>query len=84
MSTQHRPESIVNDTYGPSRGDVTVGDEVMIQRAFEDVVQGQVVAQSDDGRVTVSIYGGVDLEVEAHQVWRNGNGYEIERLEEYA
>lgn len=68
------------DDLGPKRGEVSVNDRVMVEQGFgEPPAEGQVVAESPDGKVTVAIFGGtVEQEVERHKVWRNG--FSIEEI----
>lgn len=64
--------SIVNQM-GPKRGNFEEGDRVMVETAFgEPPEQGQVVAQTPDGKVRVAALNGLaEMEVEPHQIWRD-------------
>lgn len=68
------------DDLGPKRGEVQVNDRVMVEMGFgEPPAEGQVVAESGDGKVTVSVFNGtVEREVERHKVWRDG--FSIEEI----
>lgn len=68
------------DDLGPKRGEVSVSDRVMCEMGIgEPPAEGQVVAETEDGNVIVSIFNGtVEKEFERHQVWRNG--FSIEEI----
>lgn len=59
---------------GGRRGDVQRGDEVMVEMGpGEGVCEGQIVAESPDGKVTVAVFDGTtEVEVERYKVWRDG------------
>lgn len=56
------------------RGDVERGDYVKVQPTMgQHPIEGQVVTRTDDGRVTVAIYNGIDeVTVDESKVWLDG------------
>lgn len=70
--------SIVTDIHGPARGEVSRGDHVEVQLGFNEApIEGQVVAESEDGTVTVvELNSAAQMEVERSQIVRSGHSIE--------
>lgn len=72
--------SVFNSAAHPLRGDVERGDLVMCEMPTgQPPAEGQVVAETPGGGVTVAIFDGtVEREFERYRVWKAG--YELEEL----